>query len=184
MIKNLLVEIIEKLYKICRREKIEIVFTGGIAVGVYGIPRATYDVDGIALIGEEKIKGVLSALKKEGFKHDPKKPVKAIQGMPFVTLVYSKYKIYVDLFLARDKFQREIISRSRVFPFNRIRIKVVSPEDLILIKLQAGRERDIEDIRGIISESQSKLDFGYLKNWAKKLGVDLFLRDEFESLGI
>lgn len=60
---------------------------------------------------------------------------------------------------------------------------IISPEDLILVKLQSGREKDTEDIREIILENIS-VSFKYLRSWAKLLKVDTFLRDELESLGL
>jgi hypothetical protein len=36
----------------------------------------------------------------------------------------------------------------------------------------------------MIIEGLKKLDFKYLHNWAKKLNVDIFLRDELKSLGV
>ena len=38
-------------------------------------------------------------------------------------------------------------------------VDIISPEDLILLKLQAGRERDTEDVRNIICENFKTLDF-------------------------
>ena len=61
---------------------------------------------------------------------------------------------------------------------------MIAQEDLILLKLQAGRERDVEDIRNIILENAGSLDFKYLKKWAKELGLEVFLNDELKSLGV
>ena len=182
MTKNLLIEVIKKLQKACQKSRVKIAFTGGIAVGVYGVPRTTYDVDGFILASIDQIDLLLSALVKEGFKYEKEHFIKVIKDKKFLTLVYSKYKMYIDLFVAIDDFEKGILRRSRKLKFNRIAINVIAPEDLILLKLQAGRERDLEDIRGIILENISRLDFKYLKKWAKKLDVYHFLRDELESL--
>lgn len=182
MISDILTRIIEELYRVCVKRKVKLAFMGGIAVSVYGIPRATYDVDAVALVGETEIKPLLLALRQKGFRYDKKKPIKIIQGKPFITLIYSKGKVYIDLFLARDEFQVQVLSRIRKLKLNRTKVNIVSPEDLILIKLQSGRERDLDDVRTILSENVSKLDLDYLKKWAKKLGIELFLKDELESL--
>ena len=183
MTKNLLIEIIEKLQKVCQKNRIKMALAGGIAVGAYAIPRATYDVDGFILVSEDKMDLLLSSLIKQGFIYDKHKPIKIIQGKRFVTLLYSKYKMYIDLFVAEGDFQTGMLKRAKKVKFNKIKINIISPEDLILLKLQAGRERDVEDVRGIISENISRLNFNYLKRWSRKLGVDLFLKEELESLG-
>jgi DNA polymerase elongation subunit (family B) len=104
--------------------------------------------------------------------------------MPFVSLIYSKHKTYVDLFLGQSEFQKSLLSRARKFKFNKGTINVVSPEDLILVKLISGREKDIEDVRDIITENLKNLNFKYLRDWAKRLNVDIFLKDELKSLRI
>lgn len=183
MISDILTKIIEELHRIFLKRRMKLAFMGGIAVSVYGTPRATYDIDAVALVEELKIEPLLSALRRKGFYCDEKRPIKTIQGKPFITLIYSKSKVYVDLFLARDEFQLQVFSRARKIRLNRMKVNIVSPEDLILIKLQSGRERDLDDVRIILSENASKLDLDYLKKWAKRLGVNLFLKDELESLG-
>lgn len=184
MIAQGLIEVIEKLQKFCEKHKLKIAFMGGIAVSVYGLPRTTYDVDGVILLGMDKLGAVLPRLKKMGFRYDQRSPVKLIRGKSFVSLLYRKYRVYVDIFLAQSDHEKLILSRAKRIKFNRNKICIVSPEDLILIKLQAGRERDTEDVREIILESAKKLDFAYLKKWAKKLGIGHFLSDELESLGV
>lgn len=47
---------------------------------------------------------------------------------------------------------------------------MVSPEDLILLKLLAGRDRDIADI-GDVMFTQGNLDEPYMRRWAKEIGV-------------
>jgi len=184
MTKEILIEVIEKLAKVCAKLKIKMVFMGGIAVNVYARPRTTYDVDGVILAEGKRMDKLLSALKESGFSYDKKAPVKFIQGMPFVTLVYSKLKTYVDLFIARSDFQLGLIKRAKKVKFGRISINIIAPEDLIAAKLKSGRERDTEDVREIILENTRTLDFKYLRGLAKKLNVDIFLKDELKSLGI
>jgi predicted nucleotidyltransferase len=38
------------------------------------------------------------------------------------------------------------------------RVPFISPEDLITTKILAGREKDIEDVRGVLSERGDTLD--------------------------
>ncbi|MDW8055339.1 MAG: DUF6036 family nucleotidyltransferase [Elusimicrobiota bacterium] len=45
---------------------------------------------------------------------------------------------------------------------------MASAEDMIILKLLSLRERDVDDIKELLTQ---KLDFGYLKQTAQKLGV-------------
>ena len=184
MNKNALLLVIEELLKVLKKHNIKFVLMGGIAASVLAKPRATFDIDGIISISKEKLKEFLPEFKKKGFKFDPKRPFRKIQGLPFFTLYFTRYKTYVDLFISVSEFQKEIIRRARQVKYDKLNIKIISPEDLILVKLQSGREKDIEDVREIIMGNKEKLDYKYLKKWSKKLRVGIFLEDELRSLRI
>lgn len=184
MIGNALFNTILKLKKICGRYDVEIVFMGGLAASFYGRPRATYDIDGIIDIETERINNFLKVLQRYGLEYDKKSPVKFINKLPFITLFTKKYKLYIDLFIAKNKYQTAIIKRAKKIKLDNVFINIITPEDLILLKLQTGRERDTEDVRNILTENYKILDIGYLKKWAVSLGVNIFLNDELESLRV
>lgn len=184
MTKNILLIVLEKLLEVSQKSKAKIVLMGGIATSVFGRPRATFDVDGIISVSQQDLGFFLRLLKKSGFKFDKKNPLKSIQGLPFISFYYPKHKTYVDLFVAKNEFQFEVLKRAKRIKLEKLNLYIVSPEDLILIKLQAGRDKDLEDIREIILENKSKLDFNYLKKWAKLLNQEAFLNDELRSLGL
>lgn len=183
MTSEVLMEVVSKIVTTCDELGIDMVISGGIAVSMMGRPRATYDVDGVIMAEEKKLKELLGKLALEGFKYDRKKPLKAIRGMPFVSLVYSKHNTFVDLFVARSPFQKQALKRRKIIKLEGISIPLISAEDLILMKLFSGRSRDLEDVRDILIENKNKIDLKYLRKWAKKLGVSVFLEDELESLG-
>lgn len=182
MNKNILLVVIEELLKVFKKHQINLVLMGGIATSVWAKPRATFDIDGIIAISEERLKELLPELQKRGFKFNQKQPFKKIHDLVFLTLYFPPCKTYVDLFIARSEFQKEIVKYAREVKYNKINVKVISPEDLILLKLKSGREKDMEDVREIIIENKGKLNYKYLEKWAQNLGVEIFLKDELRSL--
>lgn len=184
MTKNTLFTALEKLLGVSCKMKRRLVLIGGIATSLLAKPRATYDIDGIISLAEEEIGDFLILIKKSGFKFDIKKPVKFIEGLPFITFYYPSYKTYIDLFIAKNEFQRQLIRRAKRVRLKRLSLYIISPEDLILIKLQTARHKDIEDAREIILQNKSKLDYLYLEKQANLLGVKVFLKDELRSLGL
>jgi predicted nucleotidyltransferase len=42
-------------------------------------------------------------------------------------------------------------------------IPVISPEDLIVTKILAGRSKDLEDVRGILKERRASLDLDHIR---------------------
>jgi hypothetical protein len=106
--------------------------------------------------------------------------VDQVAEMPLV-----KFRLYmeeghgvdIDVFLAESSFQHEILARRRPTTIEDATIWLVSPEDLVLLKLLAKRPRDIADIDDILF-TQGKLDEDYLRTWAARLGVS----DDLESV--
>jgi len=184
MIQENLLNVLEKILKVTAKEDVPVMFMGGIAVSLWGQPRATYDIDGVIGISTAEADKFLSEVSKENFSYDRKKPVKIIQGFAFITLVYpiKSHKIYIDLFLTSDKYQEVALSRRKEIVLSGKKIPVISAEDLILYKLLAGRTKDIEDVREILIAQKGKLNMRYMKKWAKELGVTTFLSDELNSL--
>jgi len=54
---------------------------------------------------------------------------------------------------------------SRVVPVRvgSVTVPVISPEDLIVTKILAGRPKDVEDVRGILLERGGQLDLGTVR---------------------
>lgn len=186
MIANILLDVMVKILKMTQKHEIPIMFMGGLAVSVWAEPRATYDIDGVINLDITDLENFLEELSKEGFSYDKNNSIKLIQNMPFITLIYplEGYEIYVDLFLAKSKYAKESLDRKQEIVLSDVTIPVISPEDLILYKILAGRSRDIDDVRQIFIAQEGKLDMEYMKKWATKLGIITFLNDEIDSLGI
>jgi hypothetical protein len=76
----------------------------------------------------------------------------------------------VDLFLAETEFLTEVMARRSRAEAEGRRLWLVSPEDLVLLKLLAGRPRDLGDVADVLF-MQGQLDVEYMRRWAVKLGV-------------
>jgi hypothetical protein len=48
---------------------------------------------------------------------------------------------------------------------------VASPEDLLLLKIKAGRDQDFLDATNIVTQQRESLQLDYLWNWADRLGL-------------
>jgi predicted nucleotidyltransferase len=88
----------------------------------------------------------------------------------------------VDLLSPRDEYDREALERRRRKRIDNKPVWVVGPEDLILLKLKAGRPRDFEDVISVVLRQGEKLDMEYMKEWAKRLGQPPLLSPRQTSL--
>ena len=148
---------------------------GGLAVRVYGISRATYDIDFTLAIPRERLTELYEAVRGLGYTVPEAYEsgwVDQVAGMPLVKfrLYLQGYGIDIDVFLAESQFQLQLLARRRRETLDDQTVWLVSPEDLVLLKLLAGRPRDVADV-GDVLFIQGQLDEGYLRRWADQLGV-------------
>ncbi len=160
-----------KIAKILDSLKIPYLVTGGMAVYVWGRPRFTADIDLIAELKKEDVKILVKVLIKEGY-IDEDAVREAITYQSEFNFIDHKEGIKVDFWILKDdafnrsRFQRRV--DKKVLNQN---VYFISAEDLILAKLLWFKEsqsyRHLEDIRSILEMQKKKIDFDYLRNWAK-----------------
>ena len=69
-------------------------------------------------------------------------------------------------------------------------LQFATAEDVILQKLQwyqvsgGVSERQWNDVQGVLKVRRQHLDFGYLEEWAPRIGVEALLRRAYEDAGI
>lgn len=158
---------------------------GGLAVRAFGVPRPTYDVDVILAISSEGLPALFDAVEAAGYTVPEAYRRGWIDRIADIPLV--KFRIYrgtpgesvdVDLFLVETEFQqRMMLRRFKSSVENLGEAWIISPEDLVLLKLVAGRPRDLGDIDDV-RFMHGALDEGYMHQWAGRLGV----QKELESL--
>ena len=153
----------------------EYALMGGIAVRVYGIPRATYDVDFTAAIRRDALADFFRRAQEIGYAvAEPYLQgwVDQVGGMPLVKirLLLAGREVDVDIFLSESSYQATLLSRRKWAKLNGIDAWLVSPEDLVLLKLLANRPRDVADV-GDVFFMQGQLDVEYMRHWAQQVGV-------------
>ena len=120
---------------------------GGWAVRIYALPRPTYDVDFTIAIDRERLPELYAAAEAEGFTLPEQYRsgwVDSVADMPLI-----KFRMYlesrgidIDIFLAESEYQRELMTRRVQHQVGGEPAWFVTAEDLILLKLIAGRARD------------------------------------------
>lgn len=78
--------------------------------------------------------------------------------------------IDVDVFLAESPFLRAVIARRHRAGAGGWETWFVTAEDLVLLKLLAGRNKDQADVSDILWV-QGQLDLQHLRSWASRLGI-------------
>ncbi|MBI4640426.1 MAG: hypothetical protein HY731_07010 [Candidatus Tectomicrobia bacterium] len=144
---------------------------GGIANLVWGIPRATLDVDITIWVEESRIARLLVSLRQK-FLLLPDDPLAFIQETR-VLPIETQEGIRTDLIFGQLPYEEQAIRRAIVQEFHGTPVRICSPEDLIIHKIISERHQDREDVRGIIQRLGAQLDRGYLDPLIHGLSSDL-----------
>lgn len=138
------------------------VFIGGIASGGLGRPRSTHDID--LFVKPEDAQLALQALARLGFtteKTDPSWLYKGFKEDILVDVIFkSKGEIYLDA---------EMYQRSQQAEFHGKQLRLVAPEDLLIIKAAAHSELTPghwHDATALLSHAS--LDWDYLIRRARR----------------
>lgn len=144
--------------------------TGGLAVTVWGRARSTLDIDIVLDIKRDDIEKLLKAFQKD-FLIDGEMVKMAIDKKVSFNAIDRETNTTIDCYLVGNneyeegRFQRKIVRNMLS-----LKVNVISPEDLILIKLQwyknSGSTRHLEDAESILKITE--VDLEYIKEWAEK----------------
>lgn len=143
---------------------------GALALGAWGQPRTTQDLDVLIVLKGKKREHWLQVFQDRGFSVD----TEWAEHNPLIRnkQIRLRWKgIPVDLLSPRDDHDEKVLVRRRRKQLGNMKLWVISSDDLILHKLKAGRPRDFEDALSVIVRQGKRLDTAYLKRWGRRLGV-------------
>lgn len=167
-------------------EKLEIryVLVGSFASSMYGLYRATADIDIVADIKAEQVNSLHEAL-REAFYADELAMRKAVAQKGSFNAIHYDSVFKVDIFVPHDEFTLAQLDRRqsrKLSPDGEDSVYVATAEDTILAKLRwfrVGNESSTNqwnDVLGILATRHGSLDVEHLTTWAKRLGVDDLLQ--------
>lgn len=148
---------------------IRYVVGGSVASSLYGIPRATQDVDIVADVRLSHVEGITKALEGD-FYVDADMIRDAIKRRASFNVVHLETMFKADVFILQgDSWSREEMARARTeqldIPEGKVTIRFASPEDTVLHKLiwyKLGNQisdRQWSDILGVLKVQGEALEF-------------------------
>lgn len=157
---------------------------GGLALSVWEHFRATNDVDLLIGVDQVDTATVLTRLIEAGIRPRHNPPVTVIGEVEFIQAEYEPPETYVDLkidiLLAKSEFHRQALRRRITVPLPDagFEVAVLRCEDLIVLKLLAGRIIDRVDVIELLKSNRDRLDYEYLATWltAEQLTSDFVER--------
>ena len=164
------------LIKEFKKQDINYALIGGFAMGILGVPRNTIDIDFIVSSeGTTKVESLMMSLgyKKVFSSENTAQYVSPFEEFGEVDFLHAFRPISLKMLKKANK--------SKIFD-NKLEIKVLRPEDIIGLKIQAiannpsRLHKDFSDIEELIK--MQKIDWTLIESYFK-----LFeMRDKFEQL--
>ena len=118
-------------------------------------------------------RGFLKKARKYGFLPLPPNIKRFIKTTGVIPMKFSKNKITgkCDFIIAQNILEYLCIKRARLKKIYSAKLKLISPEDLLLHKIISERARDLEDAQGILMRQRGKLNINYINYWLKKIAA-------------
>ena len=142
-------------------------FGGAQALGYYGSVRATHDIDVNVFLPADQAPRVFAVLAELGATTSDPKLLRRAARDEQVRLFWDETPI--DLFFAHDPLHQSSMERRRRVDFYGDPIHILSAEDLITYKATFDREKDWNDIAGIVYACDQPLDFDYVRGWLARI---------------
>lgn len=123
---------------------------GGIAASLLGRPRATRDIDVLAILPEDKWADAVSVARRHGFTTRIDDPMAFARRTHVLLLRHVASGVDVDVILGRLPFEEEAVARGRFRDLGGVRTKLPQVDDLLIMKALAQRPQDLRDIEGLL----------------------------------
>jgi len=148
---------------------------GSVATNFYCVPRSTQDAD---IVVPPRLTETARQLSRqlEGLRFDPQLAFESVTATTKALLHTDEHDFHIELFeLGDDEHDQQRFAR-------RIRVEtlgthawIATLEDMIVTKLRwaqhAGREKDVADVRNLISVQTDTIDWPYVESWCDLHGT-------------
>jgi len=148
--------------------------TGSMAANFYAVPRMTRDIDLVVDLSERDVDRITRLFQQEYY-IDRDMVQRAVRDHAMFNMIHNVLVVKVDCVVRKDtEYRQEEFARRRRVSVADKQLFIVSPEDLILSKLDWAKESrsqiQLDDVRNLLRSVQG-LDTEYLNRWANRLGL-------------
>ncbi len=146
---------------------------GSLSSSFYGIARSTYDADFVVAASIADVHRAVAALGDE-FRMESQLSFELLTGTTRRVIHIRDSSFVIELFqLSQDPFDVQRFERRVRMPLPMMNRQVFVPtaEDVIIMKLQWGRSKDMEDVLGVIAVQSASLDWDYIQTWTTVHGT-------------
>ncbi|NOY07831.1 MAG: hypothetical protein GXP33_03200 [Spirochaetes bacterium] len=134
--------------KLFNSKKIKYLLIGGYAVGYYGYPRATADMDIWVAISKRNAEKITEAIKDFGINTPDLNEDIFLEPGKIIRMGYPPIRIEILTEISGVNFE-QCYTRHEEIKIDGIKVKIISFEDLLINKKASGRHKDLNDLENL-----------------------------------
>ena len=169
-------DLVKKLVDALNNVGIPYMLAGSTGSSFHGQPRATNDVDIVIAPDEEQLHSFVQSLGRDYYVSTDAVRDAFTRKSAF-NVIDSRTGWKADFIIRKERpFSKEEFQRRQNIKFMGLDIWIVSPEDVILSKLEwaknSASDQQFRDALGVAMVQGEHLDLDYIHKWAKELQVE------------
>ena len=141
--------------ELCNKHSVKYLVIGGYAVGIYGYPRYTKDLDICIELSEENANKVIAVIDEFGLKSLGLAKEDFLQKDIIIQLGNDPIRIDILNDIDVVTYNRAWENRKEVM-FEGIKINFIGYNELLILKANVGRKQDLADIEKLKARNKSK----------------------------
>lgn len=151
--------------------------TGSYASSFHSLPRATRDLDFVVAPTREQILSLVAALPRDEFYVDEQAALEALDTRGQFNAIDLESGWKADFIIQKlDPFNECEFRRRYRVTLDGVELTIATAEDVVLAKLEWAKlgasDRQIEDVATLLRARARKLDWDYVDDWVRRLGVE------------
>ncbi|MBW2256021.1 MAG: nucleotidyl transferase AbiEii/AbiGii toxin family protein [Deltaproteobacteria bacterium] len=130
---------------------------GAQAVAVRGAPRTTQDLDVTVEVDRAQLPELMGALEAQGLRHRYPDITEELLTSGSVLPLAHTSGMEIDLVLAGSGLEAIALARATRVSIDRVEVPVAHATDLVVMKVLAGRGKDLDDVRALLASGDVEL---------------------------
>lgn len=161
----LLLDVVE----ILRGENVDYAVIGAFALTVFGVVRATTDVDALLFMQPGRLAKLVRPFERAGFDTELR-TAEADDPVSGMLVLSDDFGNRVELLGGLRNMDPEIFSRTLEVTFRNETLRIVGREDFIAMKCFAGSPQDLLDARSAYQAAPGPIDLDLLRTVTRRFG--------------
>lgn len=134
--------------RLLSENEVQYLLIGGYAVGYYGYPRATHDMDVWIAVGESNAQRMVAVMEGFGFAPDAAAKEIFLRHDGVVRMGVPPLRLEVLMGISGVAFE-DCYDRGIVDDIDGVQVKIIHLDDLRTNKVASGRHKDLDDVSNL-----------------------------------